>query len=79
MESLMLLVTCSTSVHQVLHLVLLLNTPQNGGLSPPILTHTQLTEIMFCLATFFYSLWIKKVLPPRYIPHSWKYVKKRHE
>jgi hypothetical protein len=62
---LLLLVTCCTSVHQVLLLMELLLRPMSGGFSRPALAYREMSEMFHAMATFFLSLCNKGVLPPR--------------
>ena len=58
-EVIPLLVMCSRSVHEVYSLVSRIRT----GLSPHGLIKT--VELFYCLATLFFALWTKGLLPPR--------------
>ncbi|XP_064399729.1 F-box DNA helicase 1-like [Halichondria panicea] len=53
LQELVMLVACCKSVHQLLDLVRLLARPMEGGFSSPALSYTELSEILYCLATLF--------------------------
>ena len=67
LESLLLLVACCTSVHQVLLLIHLLRYPMDGGFSQPSLGYKEMSEMFHAMATFFLFLWNSGSLPPRLV------------
>ncbi len=50
-QELLLLVVCCKSVHQLLDLVHMLSHPLEGGFSSPALSYSELSEILYCIAS----------------------------
>ena len=68
METITLLVACSRSAQEVYSIIKAILTPpvsEGNCFREPLCDLITMMEVFFCLATLFFALWDKGVLPPR--------------